>query len=111
MKDKAIIMSLVAGGIAVLFVSSYVTSIEEKNKKNFGTEVLVVRAKQYIKKQETINDTMLELAAIPKRYKEPSSISFASATPDDKETQQSMKALVGTVALVPIKKGEQISFN
>lgn len=111
MKDKAIVMSLLAAAIAVFFVSSYVTSIEEKNKKIYGTEVLVVKANKDIREQETINETVLELAAIPKRYLEPSAISFQNVNPEDKETQKSMKTLVGTVALVPIKKGEQITFN
>jgi pilus assembly protein CpaB len=53
---------------------------------------------------------MLKLAPIPKRFKDPNAISFESNA-DDPETIKSLKQYAGLVAIVPIKKGEQISLN
>jgi pilus assembly protein CpaB len=110
MNNKALTLSLVMGILAVFFVQSYVTSVEEETKKKFGTEILVVKAKRDIKDQETINETMLELSLIPKRFLEPASVSFEKQK-EDKDTDRGHKALIGTVAMVPIKKGEQITYN
>jgi pilus assembly protein CpaB len=96
--------------IAVWFVSSYVNGIEEETQRKFGTEVLVVKASRDIKEAETVNETMVELEAIPKRFVEPASVFFETKE-QNKETTAGMKALAGTVAIVPIKKGEQITFN
>ena len=110
MNNKALTLSLVMAVIAVFFVQSYVSSIEEEAKRKFGTEVLVLKAKRDIKEQETVNETLLELSLIPKRFLEPASIYFEKRE-EDKETTKSVKALSGTVANVPIKKGEQITYN
>lgn len=96
--------------IAVFFVQSYVTSIEEEARKKFGTEVLVVKAKRDIKEQETINETHLQLVAIPKTFLEPASVFFEKKE-EDAESRKGMAALSGTVAMVPIKSGEQMTYN
>jgi pilus assembly protein CpaB len=108
MNNKALTLSLVMAVIAVFFVQSYVSSIEDEAKKKFGTEVLVVTAKRDVKEMETINETMLQLRLVPKRFLEPSAISYDKKE-EDKETARSLRALAGSVAVVPIKKGEQIS--
>lgn len=110
MNNKALTLSLVMAVIAVFFVQSYVSSIEEEAQRKFGTEVLVIKAKTDIKEQQTLNETMLELSTIPKRFLEPAAISFEKREPDEESTK-SLKGLSGTVALVPIRKGEQITFN
>ncbi|MBC7691388.1 MAG: Flp pilus assembly protein CpaB [Methylotenera sp.] len=110
MNNKALTLSLFIGAFAVFMVQSYVGSKEEEAKKKFGTEVLVVKAKRDIKEQETINETALELALIPKTFLEPASVSFEK-TEADKETNRSLKSLSGTIALVAIRKGEQITYN
>lgn len=110
MNNKALTLSLVMAVIAVFFVQSYVTSIEEEARKKFGTEVLVVKAKKDIKEQETINETLLEMTLIPKRFLEPASVFFEKKE-EDAESRKGMAALAGTVAMVPIKKGEQITYN
>lgn len=110
MNNKALTMSLLMAVLAVFFVSSYVTSIEEEAKKKFGTEILVLTAKRDIKEMETLNETILELKLIPKRFLEPAAISYEGKA-EDKDTIRSMKALAGTVAMVPIKKGEQVTYN
>ncbi len=110
MNNRALGLSLVITVIALFMVQSYVSSIEEKARKKFGTSILVVKAKKDIKEQETLNDTMLKLELVPKNFLEPNSISFDSDKPNE-ETSKILKSLVGTVAIVPIKTGEQISSN
>ena len=110
MNNRALTLSLVMAVLAIFFVQSYVSSIEEATKKKFGTQVLVVQAKRDIKEMETIDETMLELTLVPKRFLEPSAISFEKKK-QDADVIKSMKDLAGNVAVVPIKKGEQITYN
>lgn len=118
MNNKALTLSVVMAIIAVFFVQSYVTSIEDEAKKKFGTEVNVVVAKKDIKEMSTIDETMLEFRVFPKRFLEPASISFEEteeekSDSDKKEKHQTrtLKGLVGNVAIVPLKKGEQLTYN
>jgi pilus assembly protein CpaB len=109
--NKALTLSIVMAALAFLFVQSYVSSIEEEAKKKFGTEVLVLKAKTNINEMNTINETMLDLAVVPKRFLEPASIYWESKDPDSKEVTKGKKAVAGMIALVPIKKGEHITYN
>jgi pilus assembly protein CpaB len=109
--NKALTLSLVMAVIAVFFVQSYVTSIEDEAKKKFGTEVLVLKAKTDIKENDTINETMIEFALIPKRFLEPGAVSPTDGGKDANKEGKGVKAFAGTVAIVPIKKGEQITHN
>lgn len=111
MNNKAVTLSAVMALLAVFFVQSYVESIENEAKKKFGTEVMVVKAKKDIAEQETINETHIELAPIPKRFLEPSAISFSQEEADNKEAAKVIRSLVGAVAVVPIREGEQIAYN
>jgi pilus assembly protein CpaB len=111
MNNKAFTLSLVMAVLAVFFVSSYVTSIEDATKVKFGTEVLVVVAKHDIKEMETLNDTAWELQIKPKKFVEPTAVYFEGKKPSDEKVTDSLRTLVGTVAIVPIKMGEQITFN
>ena len=110
MNNRALTLALVMAGIAVFFVQSYVSSIEEEAKKKFGTEILVIVAQRDIKEMETLNETALELKLIPKRFLEPAAISLEKKE-QDKESSKALKGLAGTVAIVPIRKGEQITYN
>jgi pilus assembly protein CpaB len=110
MNNKAVTLSLVMAIIAVFFVQSYVTSIEEEAKKKFGTEVLVIVARRDIKEMDTVNETMLEFKLIPKRFLEPAAIALEKKE-EDKESTRTLKGLSGTIAVVPIKKGEQLTYN
>jgi pilus assembly protein CpaB len=111
MNNRALTLSLVMAVLAVFFVNSYVTSIEDSARKKFGTEILVITAKRDIREMETINETMIGLKLIPKKFQEPAAISYEKKSEDDKEAIKSMKGLVGAVAMVPIKAGEQITYN
>lgn len=110
MNNRALTLSVVMAILAVFFVQSYISSIEDEAKKKYGTSILVVKAKKDIKEQETINETMLELGLVPKRFLEPAAI-FFEKTKEDQDTQKNMKALVGAVAIVPMRAGEQITYN
>jgi len=110
MNNRAITLSLGMAILAVFFVESYVSSIEDKAKKDFGSQVLVLTAKRDIKEMETIDETMLKLVELPKRFLEPSSI-YYEKTDSQKENDEHLKSITGAVSMIPIKAGEQISFN
>lgn len=107
MNNRAFTLALAMAVVAVLMVQSYVSSIEEERKKEYGTKVLVLSAKRDIREMETLNETVVELKEIPKKFLEPSAMSF-----EDKENgEKEMKKIAGNVAIVPLRKGEQITFN
>jgi len=110
MNNKALTLSLIMAVKAVFFVQSYVSSIEEEEKKKYGTNVLVVVAKKDIREMDTINETQLEYMVIPKRYLEPAAVSVEKKE-EDAGTAKALKLIAGNVAVVPIKKGEQITYN
>jgi pilus assembly protein CpaB len=110
MNNRALTISILMAVFAVYMVSSYVSSIEDETRKKFGTEVLVIEAKRDIKEEETIDESMLELKSVPKRYLEPGAISYEKKQ-EDSDVTHGIKSLAGLVALVPIKKGEQVTTN
>lgn len=110
MNNRAFTLSLVAAILAIFFVQSYVSSIEEEAQKKYGTPYLVIVAKRDIKEMETINETILEYKLVPQKFLEPASI-YMEKKKEDKDSDKTLKSLAGTVALVPIRKGEQLSYN
>ena len=112
MNSRAMSMSVVMAGIAVFFVMSSVSSIEDQTKQKFGDDVTVLSAKADIKEGDTILDNMIEPTSIPKRFVEPSAIAFNTVVKEDsKDYAMETRRIIGNVALVPIKKGEQLSLN
>lgn len=114
MNNKAMTLSLVMAVLAIFFVQSYVSSLEEEQKKKFGSEVIAVFAKTNIKEMDTIVETMLEVKSIPERFKDPNAVPYEKVETDEKSGKQfgrGLKEWAGYIALVPIKKGEQITFN
>lgn len=109
MNNRALSLSLVMAAIAVFFVWSYVSSFEENARKKFGTEVSVLKAKRNIKEMENISDENVVFESVLKNYVEPSAITFEGGKDDEKV--KSIKGLLGTVALVPLRKGEQITLT
>jgi len=110
MNNRALTLSIVMAVFAVFMVQSYVSSIEDEAKKKFGQEVLVVEAKKDIKEMDTVTENVLELKLIPKRFLEPAAVYFDKRE-EDKDTAKSIKNLAGYIAVVPIKKGEMITYN
>jgi pilus assembly protein CpaB len=112
MNNKAMSLSLIMAGIAVWFVMSSVSSIEDEAKKKFGEEVTVLVAKSDIKEMDTILDTMIEPRQVPQRFVEPTAIAFNAVVGESaKEYEMEIKKIIGSVSIVPIKKGEQIALN
>ncbi|MGE0616851.1 MAG: Flp pilus assembly protein CpaB, partial [Bacteriovoracia bacterium] len=79
--------------------------------KKFGTQVLVVVAAKDIREMDTITENMLEMKSVPKQFLEPASVWFNQKVKDDDSLPKDMRALSGSVAIVPIKKGEQLTYN
>jgi pilus assembly protein CpaB len=112
MNKNAMTLSLLMAGIAVYFVMASVNSIEEDARNRFGNEVTVLVAKDDIKEMSNITDGMIEPRSIPKRFVEPTAVRFDTKVEENSESYASeVKRINGTVAIVPIKKGEQISLN
>lgn len=111
MNNRALTLSLAMAALAVFFVQSYVQSVEEKAKKDFGTEVLVLFAKKDIGEMENLDETSFDLLPLPKRFMEPAAIAYESKGRSSEEVGEDLRRLYGSVALVPIKKGEQITYN
>ncbi len=110
MNNKALTLSIIAACFAVFFVQSYVTSIEDDWKKKFGTSVLAVVASRDIKEMQTIDETMLEFKVFPKTFLEPASISVDKKE-EDKDSAKILKNIAGMLAVVPLKRGEQLTYN
>jgi pilus assembly protein CpaB len=110
MNNKALTLSIVMAVLALFFVNSYVTSVEDEAKKKFGTEVLVVVASKDIKEMDTILETSVTFTTMPKRFLEPAAVSIESKA-DNPNNIKTLKGLTGTIAVVPIKKGEQLTYN
>ncbi len=111
MNSKALVISLGMAALAVVMIKGYVESVEEAGKKDLGSQLLVIVAKQDIKEMETITEKSLEYRQVPKKFMEPGAI---SADPNDKDENargKDLKRFAGTIAIVPIRKGEQISFS
>jgi pilus assembly protein CpaB len=112
MNSKAMGLSLVMAGVAVFFVMSSVTSIEEQANKKFGDEITVLVAKDDIPEMANIVESMLETKVVPKNFVEPTAIRFNTLVKDDSvEFQTEVKRIIGNVAIVAIKKGEQLALN
>ncbi|MGE4107013.1 MAG: Flp pilus assembly protein CpaB [Bacteriovoracia bacterium] len=111
MNNRAIVLSIFMAGLAVFFMQTYVSSIENEAEKKFGTQVLVVVAAKDIREMDTITENMLEMKSVPKQFLEPASVWFNQKVKDDDSLPKDMRALSGSVAIVPIKKGEQLTYN
>ncbi|MBC7396500.1 MAG: Flp pilus assembly protein CpaB [Bdellovibrionales bacterium] len=61
---------------------------------------------------DTILDTMIEARSVPKQFVEPAAIAFNTQVKEDSnDYAMEIKRVIGNVAIVPIKKGEQLSLN
>lgn len=111
MNSRALVISLVMSVVAVFFVRSYVESIEEESAKKYGTQYLVLVAKTDIKEMDTLTEDVLEYREIPKRFLEPAAVSVDPREKDEKARGKDLRKFSGSIAVVPIKKGEQITMN
>lgn len=111
MNSRALLISLVMSVVAVFFVRSYVESIEEESNRKYGTQLLVMVAKTDIKEMETITEKVLEYREIPKRFLEPAAVSADPREKDEEARGKDLRKFAGAIAVVPIKKGEQVTLN
>jgi pilus assembly protein CpaB len=98
MNNKAFTISLVLAGLAVFMIYSYISSKEDELKRTYGDEVSVAVAKRSIKEMEVVYENMVDTVVKPKKFVEP-----GSAT--------SKQEVLGFIATVPIRKGEQVTLN
>lgn len=94
-ETRTLWISLAAGLFAAFLVFSYSQEKKAEFDKKFGAMKRVVVSAKDIAEFETIDDTMLEYKNIPDDYVAPG---FATE----------VDSVVGQVAGIPIKKGEQI---
>jgi len=111
MNSRALVISLVMSVVAVFFVRSYVESIEEESNRKYGTQLLVMVAKTDIKEMETLTEKSLEYKEIPKRFLEPAAVSADPREKDEDARGKDLRKFAGSIAVVPIKKGEQVTLN
>ena len=111
MNSRALVISLVMSVVAVFFVRSYVESIEEESNRKYGTQLLVMVAKTDIKEMDTLTENVLEYREIPKRFLEPAAVSADPREKDEDARGKDLRKFAGSIAVVPIKKGEQITLN
>jgi len=98
MNNRAFTISLGMAIAAVMMIFSYIDSKEKEWAKRYGDESTVIVAKKDINELDQINETMLDEKVIPKEYQ-------------DKNAYTNKKDVINMISLVPLKKGEQISFN
>lgn len=96
MNTRAFTLALVIAGIAMYMVDIYIEDKTSAIIKEYGEEVTVIVARKDIKELDLIDDSKVTTRAIPKSFVTPGAF-------------RSVKDLENTVALVAIKKGEQIS--
>ncbi len=107
MNNRALTLSIAMAALAAYFVYSYVSSIEDAQRKKFGSAVSVMVAKRDIKEMEDVQEDMLRFETVPRQFVEPGA--FSSDLKDGKDLTQKLRDYTGMIALVPIKKGEQIT--
>jgi pilus assembly protein CpaB len=112
MNKNAMTLSLVMAAVAVFFVMSYVSNVEQEAKDRFGDEIMVLVAKSDIKEMSTLTDGMFDIKSVPKKFVEPTAVSFeGNAAVDSPEFKKEVMRINGNVAIVPIRTGEQIAWN
>jgi pilus assembly protein CpaB len=96
MQNRAFTMSFIVAALAVSMVYSYVSSTEESLKKQYGEERSVVVAKKDIKELDILDETNLTTKSVPKNFVQPGTV-------------KSIEEVLGSLAVAPINKDEQIT--
>lgn len=95
---RNLMISIVAGVFATFLLYSYSQEKKAEYDKKFGTTKRVVVAKEDIQEMQNIYDTMLETVELPSQFVQPGAVTLPEEA-------------IGTVAAIPIKKGQVISKN
>jgi len=96
MNTRAFTLALIIAVVAMFMVYSYIEDQKSQMIKKYGKEVTVVVAKQDINEFELIDDSKVLTSTVPESFKQPGAF-------------ETIKSIENTVALVPVKKGEQIT--
>lgn len=91
-------LSIGAGVFATFLLYSYSQEKKAEYDKKFGTTKRVIVAKEDIPEMQTVYDTMVEAVEKPSDFVEP-------------DAAVTMEEVVGNVAAIPIKKGQQVVKN
>lgn len=97
---KSLLLAVVFGIIAALFVFMYLNTLETTYRKG-AEKVNVLVANQYIDQATMIDSSLVEVKAVPKDYLQPRAIQSAEDLADSDGRNLFM-------TVVPIEKGEQI---
>lgn len=98
--SRALLISAVLAGVAMLMVYSYVSDKETEIKREFGEEVVVLIAREDIPALSDIYPDMVRAVAIPKRFLQPGYVTA--------EEREALFVNTKTVASTTILRGEQI---
>lgn len=96
MNSRALTLSLLIGIFSMFLVSTYIEGEQASITKRYGTMKSVVVAKTKINELELIDDSKVTVRTYPESFRSPGSFN-------------TIKEVEGTVATVPILKGEQIT--
>ncbi len=96
MNSRSFTLSLIIAGIAMFMAWSYIDAREAQYKKTYGNMQPVVVAREDIKELAVIDDSMLQIITVPKKFAMNGYIS-------------SIEEVTNTIAAVSILKGEQIT--
>src|SRR5690606_15113246 len=103
MNNRAMTLAVVIAVFATYLVWSWVSEVQEKAQRRYGTTVKVLKARREIKESEPINDsTMVDWVNLQNDFQEPSALHVVGAK-EDGELVASTKSIMdaGPVALVP----------
>jgi len=107
MNSRAATLALIIAAASTYFVYSIIEEAELKAKSKYQEDVLVYVAAKDITEGETLKAAMITTRPIPKLFIEPSTLVAGK----NNTAAQTQELLNGSVALIPIKKGEQITYN
>ena len=91
-------VSVAAAIFAAFLIFSYTQEKTEEISKVFGIQTSIVVASTSINEMQTIQENMVELVQVPKKFAQPGSA-------------KQIEDVVGLVALAPIQEGEQLLTN
>jgi pilus assembly protein CpaB len=116
MNKNVVLMSTIMAFLAVFFMQSYVSTVEDESQKRYGSKIQVLVALKNINEMETLTEKIVTIKTIPSKLKEPTAITVVE---DEKRRPKGesevyisdFREISGMIAMVPIKQGEQITFN
>ena len=97
---KPLIVAVVIGLFAAIFVAAFLNSLETKYRKG-AQKVSVLVAKEYLEQGTMLDETLVETRSVPKEYLQPKALMTVKDLADADGRQLFMTQ-------VPVEKGEQV---